>query len=47
MNYFVQELTYTKYNEDLPYFVLPISSATHDNINGLTYVLYDLISRDK
>ena len=45
--YFLQELTYTKYNEDLPYFVLPISSATHDNINGIKYALYDLISRDK
>ncbi|BFU77266.1 GTPase ObgE [Arcobacter sp. 15-2] len=45
--YFLQELTYTKYNEELPYFVLPISSATHDNINGLKYALYDLISRDR
>jgi GTP-binding protein len=45
--YFLQELTYTKYNEDLPYFILPISSATHDNINGLKYSLYDLISRDR
>ena len=47
MKYFVQELTYTKYDESLPYFVLPISSATHDNINGLKYVLYDLISRNR
>ncbi len=45
--YFLQDLTYTKYNEDLPYFVLPISSATHDNINGIKYSLYDLISMDK
>ena len=29
MNYYVQELTYSKYDESLPYFVLPISSATH------------------
>jgi GTP-binding protein len=47
MKYFLQELTYSKYDESLPYFVLPISSATHDNINGVKYVLYDLISRDK
>jgi GTP-binding protein len=47
INYFLQELIYSKYNEKLPYFVLPISSATHDNINGLTYALYDLIGRDK
>ena len=45
--YFLQELTYNKYNEDLPYFILPISSATHDNINGIKYALFDLISRDK
>lgn len=45
--YFIQDLTYSKYNEDLPYFVLPISSATHDNIGGLKFALYDLISRDK
>ncbi len=45
--YFLQDLTYTKYDESLPYFVLPISSATHDNINGVKYALYDLISLDK
>ena len=47
MEYFLQELTYNKYDESLPYFILPISSATHDNINGLKYVLYDLISRNR
>lgn len=47
MNYFVQELVYEKYDEKLPYFVLPISSATHDNINGLKNVLYDLIGMDR
>ncbi len=46
-DYFLQDLTYTKYNEALPYFVLPISSATHDNINGIKYALYDLISMEK
>lgn len=46
-NYFLQDLTYSKYDESLPYFVLPISSATHDNINGIKYALYDLISMDK
>ncbi|MEA3553589.1 MAG: GTPase ObgE [Campylobacterota bacterium] len=45
--YFLQDLTYSKYDENLPYFVLPISSATHDNINGIKYSLYDLISMDK
>ena len=47
MSYFIQELIYEKYDENLPYFILPISSATHDNINGLKNALYDLISRDR
>ena len=47
MNYYVQELTYSKYDESLPYFVLPISSATHKNIDGVRNALYDLVSRDK
>jgi len=47
MNYYVQELTYSKYDESLPYFVLPISSATHKNIDGVRNALYNLVSRDK
>ncbi len=46
-NYFLQDLTYNKYDENLPYFILPISSATAQNIEGIKYVLYDLISREK
>lgn len=46
-NYFLQDLTYNKYNENLPYFVLPISSATNGNIDGIKYALYDLISMDR
>jgi len=45
--YFLQELTYSNYDDSLPYFILPISSANHDNINGLKYALYNLISRDR
>jgi len=45
--YFIQELTYNRYDENLPYFVLPISSATKQNIEPIKYALYDLISRDK
>jgi len=45
--YFLQDLTYTKYDESLPYFILPISSATHDNIEGIKYSLYDLVSMDR
>jgi GTP-binding protein len=46
-SYFVQDLTYENYNSSLPYFVVPISSATHLNINGIKNGLYDLVSRDK
>ncbi len=45
--YFIQDLTYNRYDENLPYFVLPISSATKQNIEPIKYALYDLISRDK
>jgi len=47
MNYYVQELTYSKYDKSLPYFVLPISSATHTNIDGVKNALYNLVGRDK
>ena len=46
-SYFLQDLTYNRYDETLPYFVLPISSATRQNIEPLKFALYDLISRDK
>jgi GTP-binding protein len=42
--YYLQDTTYDKYNKDLPYFILPISSATRLNTNGLRYALYDLIN---
>jgi GTP-binding protein len=45
-NYFLQDLTYNRYDESLPYFVLPISSPTKQNIEPLKFALYDLISRD-
>jgi len=46
-NYFLQDLTYNRYDENLPYFVLPISSATKQNIEPIKFALYDLISRKK
>lgn len=46
-SFYIQDLTYSNLNKDLPYFVLPISSATHKNIDSLKYVLYDLIKIDK
>jgi GTP-binding protein len=42
--YYLQDTTYQEYNHDLPYFILPISSATRLNTNGLKYALYDLIN---
>ena len=45
--FYIQDLTYEKYNNQLPFFILPISSAIHKNINALKYVLYDLINIDK
>ncbi len=46
-SYFLQDLTYNRYDESLPYFVLPISSATKQNIEPIKFALYDLISRDR
>lgn len=42
MNYFIQDLTHNRFDDKLPYFILPISSATHKNIESLKYALYDL-----
>ncbi|MEA3354601.1 MAG: GTPase ObgE [Campylobacterota bacterium] len=46
-SYFIQELTYNNYDESLPYFVLPISSATQQNIRSIKFALYDLVGFDK
>jgi GTP-binding protein len=46
-NYFVQELVSNKYNEELPYFILPISSVTNQNIKSIKYALYDLVRMGK
>jgi len=45
--YFIQDLTYNKYDETKPYFVLPISSSTHTNIKSIKFALYDLVHLDK
>ncbi|VAY87763.1 GTP-binding protein Obg [hydrothermal vent metagenome] len=46
-NYFIQNLELDKYNEQLPYFILPISSVTNQNIKSIKYALYDLIRIEK
>ena len=44
-NYYLQDTTFNDYDVNLPFFILPISSATRINTNGLKYALYDLIKR--
>lgn len=39
--YFLQDID--SFNKKLPYFILPISSATHQNIDSLKYALFDLV----
>lgn len=46
-SYFVQDLTFERYNAQLPYFVLPLSSATHTNTESIKFALYDLLQQDK
>jgi GTP-binding protein len=42
LGYYIQDLTHNRYDSSKPYFVLPISSATHKNIESLKYALFDL-----
>jgi GTPase len=35
------------YEKEKPYFILPISSATHKNIEGLKYALFNLVQSDR
>ncbi len=46
-NYYVQDLTFNKYDESLPYFILPISSVTNQNVKSIKYALYDLVRLEK
>ena len=45
--YFVQDLTFNRFDEDKPFFILPISSVTHFNTNAIRYALYELIGQQK
>jgi len=44
--YFLQDTTFSDYDKELPYFILPISSATRQNTQSLRFALYDLINID-
>jgi GTP-binding protein len=35
------------YESDKPYFVVPISSATHKNIEPLKYALFNLVQQSR
>lgn len=45
--YYVQDLTYSKFDESKPFFVLPISSVTHLNTESIRFALYELIGQNK
>ncbi len=46
-NYYLQDLVFNKYDDNLPYFILPISSVTNQNIKSIKYALYDLVRMEK
>jgi GTP-binding protein len=43
-DYYIQDTVYNKFNPDLPFFILPISAITKQNIKSLKYVLYEFLS---
>jgi len=45
--YYIQELTYSKFDNTKPYFILPISSVTNINIKPITFALYNLLEQGK
>ncbi|MGB0989608.1 MAG: GTPase ObgE [Halarcobacter sp.] len=45
--YYVQDLTYNKFDKEKPFFVLPISSVTHLNTESIRFALYELIGQKK
>ena len=45
--YYVQDLTFNRFDESKPFFILPISSVTHLNTTSIRYGLYELIGQTK
>jgi len=45
--YYVQDLTYNKFDKEKPFFVLPISSVTRKNVKSITFALYKLLEQGK
>jgi len=46
-SYYLQDTVYNKFDSNLPYFVLPISSVGNQNTKSIRFSLYDLINIDK
>lgn len=47
MPYYVQDLTFNRFDEEKPFFILPISSVTHFNTKPAVHALYKLIGQTK
>jgi len=45
--YYVQDLTYSRFDNSKPFFVLPISSVTRKNTKSITFALYNLLDQNK
>ncbi|MGM0518660.1 MAG: GTPase ObgE [Campylobacterota bacterium] len=45
--YYVQDLTYNRFDNSKPFFILPISSMTKNNLESLKYSLYKLLELNK
>ena len=45
--YYVQDLTYNKFDNEKPFFVLPVSSVTRKNVKSITFALYKLLEQGK
>lgn len=43
--YFIQDLTFSKFDNSKPYFILPISSLSRKNINSLKFALYSMLGK--
>jgi GTP-binding protein len=45
--YYIQDLTYSRFDNEKPYFVLPISSVTRKNTKSIGFALYNLLEQNK
>jgi len=45
--YYIQDLTYERFDSQKPFFVLPISSVVRKNVKPITFALYKLLEQGK